>query len=111
MTWRGHSSRRFREAASPVLQRFPKAVRFSPLSAVAWPERRRDESRRGSLENPFASIELDGRPTSAEMSLGAAGRSACATSRPEEPAGFHEFRWAGGAHGYRHECLRHHHRS
>ena len=52
MTWRGHSSRRFREAASPVLQRFPKAVRFSPLSAVAWPERRRDESRRGSLENP-----------------------------------------------------------
>ncbi|HTS24715.1 MAG TPA: hypothetical protein VMH81_02505, partial [Bryobacteraceae bacterium] len=67
----------------------------SPLPARCKPDMRPDESGRGSLENPFASIELDGRPTSAEMSLGAAGRSACATSRPEEPAGFHEFRWAG----------------
>jgi len=79
----------------------------SPEATLWTPDKRPDESGRGSLENPFASIELDGRPTSAEMSLGAAGRSACATSRPEEPAGFHEFRWAGGAHGYRHECPRH----
>ncbi|HTS24846.1 MAG TPA: hypothetical protein VMH81_03175, partial [Bryobacteraceae bacterium] len=51
-----------------------------------------------------ASIELDGRPTGAETSLGAAGRSACATSTAQ---GFHGVLWAGRAHGYKHECPRH----